>query len=91
VQSVVVLASGQPQSLRLAWQVPLGSANMEIDPLSAVFAAAILIGLVNGISIVRLGVHPIIATLSLQFIVAGIARLPGRSPAARSPKSSSMP
>ena len=41
LQSLGVLVSGQSQSLRLAWPLPLGSANMEIDPLSAVFAAAI--------------------------------------------------
>ena len=41
LQSLWVLVSGQSQSLRLAWPLPLGSANMEIDPLSAVFAAAI--------------------------------------------------
>ena len=40
LQSLWVLVSGQPQSLRLAWPLPFGSANMEIDPLSAVFAAA---------------------------------------------------
>ena len=41
LQSLWVLVSGQSQSLRLAWPLPLGSANMEIDPLSAVFAVAI--------------------------------------------------
>jgi len=41
VQSLGVLVSGRPQSLQLAWSVPLGSANMVMDPLSAVFAAAI--------------------------------------------------
>jgi formate hydrogenlyase subunit 3/multisubunit Na+/H+ antiporter MnhD subunit len=41
LQSLWVLVSGQPQSLRLAWPLPLASANTEIDPLSAVFAAAI--------------------------------------------------
>ena len=40
-ESLWVLISGQSQSLRLAWPVPLGSANMEMDPLSAVFAVAI--------------------------------------------------
>jgi hydrogenase-4 component B len=39
--SVGVLYSGQSLSLRMPWSVPFGSANMEIDPLSAVFAAAI--------------------------------------------------
>jgi hydrogenase-4 component B len=41
LQSLCVLVSGQSQSLRLAWPLPLGSANMAIDPLSAVFAVAI--------------------------------------------------
>ena len=41
VQSVRVLATGQSLSLRLAWELPLGSANMAIDPLSAVFMTAI--------------------------------------------------
>ncbi len=41
VLSFGVLVSGQSQSLHLAWHLPLASANMEIDPLSAVFAAAI--------------------------------------------------
>ncbi|MEN6457810.1 MAG: proton-conducting transporter membrane subunit [Thermoguttaceae bacterium] len=39
--SLGVLVSGHTQSLRLAWPLPLGSANMTIDPLSAVFAATI--------------------------------------------------
>jgi hydrogenase-4 component B len=41
IQSAYVLLSGHSQSLRLAWPLPLASANMEIDPLSAVFALAI--------------------------------------------------
>lgn len=40
-QSLVVLVSRQPQSLRLAWPLPLGSANMQIDALSAIFASII--------------------------------------------------
>ena len=39
--SLSVLVSGQSQSLRMAWPMPYGSANMEIDALSAVFAAVI--------------------------------------------------
>jgi len=34
-----------------------------------------LVGLINGVAIVKLNVHPIIATLSMQFIVLGIAQL----------------
>ncbi len=41
LQSFDVLISGQSQSLRLAWSVPFGSANMAVDPLSAVFAVVI--------------------------------------------------
>ena len=43
IESAWVLVSGQSESLRLAWPLPLGfgSANMKIDPLSAVFAVAI--------------------------------------------------
>ena len=45
LQSLVVLVSGRPQSWRLAWPLPLplASANMEIDALSAVFVAAIAV------------------------------------------------
>ncbi len=39
--SLYVLVSGHSLSLRLAWPTPLGSANMELDPLSAIFAAII--------------------------------------------------
>ncbi|NLE38353.1 MAG: hypothetical protein GX621_10050 [Pirellulaceae bacterium] len=41
VQSLRVLVSGVPEGLRLEWPVPFGSANMEIDALSAVFASVI--------------------------------------------------
>ena len=41
VQSLSVLLFDEAQSARLAWPLPLGSANMELDPLSAVFALAI--------------------------------------------------
>ena len=41
-QSLWVLVSGQPLFLRLAWPLlSFGSANMKLDPLSAVFATAI--------------------------------------------------
>lgn len=43
--------------------------------IPAVFVLAALIGLVNGIVITRLNVHPIIATLSMQYIVLGITRI----------------
>ncbi len=41
VQAARVLVTGESISMRLAWELPLGSANMAIDPLSAVFALSI--------------------------------------------------
>ena len=40
-----------------------------------VFVLAAMIGLINGVVVTRLNVHPIIATLSMQFIILGIARI----------------
>jgi len=40
-QTIQVLVTGQSLSMQLAWELPLGSANMAIDPLSAVFASTI--------------------------------------------------
>jgi hydrogenase-4 component B len=39
--SLYVLFSGNSLSLRTAWSTPFGSANMELDPLSALFVAII--------------------------------------------------
>lgn len=43
--------------------------------LPGVFILAAIIGLTNGLVITRLNVHPIIATLSMQYIVLGITRI----------------
>jgi ribose transport system permease protein len=43
--------------------------------IPAVFLFAALIGLINGIVITRFNVHPIIATLAMQYIVLGITRI----------------
>lgn len=43
--------------------------------IPAVFVLAGLIGLINGLVITRLNVHPIIATLAMQYIVLGITRI----------------
>ena len=43
VPSLAVLATGQSESLRHAWSWPLGSANMELDPLSAIFVVVIAV------------------------------------------------
>lgn len=43
--------------------------------IPAALLLAALIGLVNGFCVTRLNVHPIIATLSMQYIVLGITRV----------------
>jgi ribose transport system permease protein len=43
--------------------------------IPAVFLSAALIGLTNGVVITRFNVHPIIATLAMQYIVLGITRI----------------
>ncbi len=43
--------------------------------IPAVFLLAALIGAINGIVVTRLNVHPIIATLSMQYIVLGVTRI----------------
>ena len=40
-QAVAVLLTNQSVSLHQSWNVPLGSLNMELDPLSAIFALVI--------------------------------------------------
>lgn len=51
----------------------LGGSAWVMIPL--VFVLGALIGCANGIIITRFNVHPIIATLSMQYIVLGITRL----------------
>jgi ribose transport system permease protein len=43
--------------------------------IPAVFALAALIGVTNGLAVTRLNVHPIIATLAMQYVVLGITRI----------------
>lgn len=43
--------------------------------IPAVFVLAALIGLTNGIVVTRFNVHPIIATLAMQYVVLGVTRL----------------
>ena len=43
--------------------------------IPAVFILAASVGLANGVVITRFNVHPIIATLSMQYIVLGITRI----------------
>lgn len=77
-QMIVILLGGMDLSVGSVISLTTAILALDAHPailIGTVFIAAALVGLINGISIVKLGVHPIIATLSLQFIVAGIARL----------------
>lgn len=40
--------------------------------IPAVFLLAGLVGLINGVAVARLNVHPIIATLAMQYIIVGV-------------------
>lgn len=77
-QMIVVVLAGMDLSVGSVMSLTtailaLNGAPIVLLPL--VFVAAVVIGLVNGVAIVKLNVHPIIATLSMQFIVLGIAQL----------------
>jgi ribose transport system permease protein len=77
-QMIVVLLGGM--DLSVGSMISLTTALLAIDAPAiitvpvAIFAA-VTVGFINGFSIVRLNVHPIIATLSMQFIVLGVAKL----------------
>lgn len=43
--------------------------------IPAVFVLAAMVGLINGLVITRIGVHPIIATLAMQYVLLGITRI----------------
>lgn len=77
-QMIVIVLAGMDLSVGSVMSLTtailaLDGAPMVLMPL--VFVAAVVIGLINGVAIVKLNVHPIIATLSMQFIVLGIAQL----------------
>lgn len=77
-QMLVVLIGGLDLSVGAV--ISLSTAILSLDGPGAVlipgvFAAAAAIGLINGLVITRLNVHPIIATLAMQYIVLGITRI----------------
>jgi ribose transport system permease protein len=65
--SVGSLISFTTAVLALGWPVYIA--------VPAVFALAVLIGFANGFIITRFNVHPIIATLSMQYVLLGVTRL----------------
>ncbi|MER8465439.1 ABC transporter permease [Mesorhizobium sp. M1396] len=77
-QLVVVLIGGL--DLSVGSVISFTTAVLALDQpaivlIPAVFMLAALIGLINGLAITRFNVHPIIATLSTQYIVLGITRI----------------
>ncbi len=77
-QMIVVVLAGMDLSVGSVMSMTTALLALDGSPLvliPLVFLAAMLVGLVNGVAIVKLNVHPIIATLSMQFIVLGIAQL----------------
>lgn len=77
-QMIVIVLAGMDLSVGSVMSLTTAILALDGSPIvliPLVFLAATSIGLVNGIAIVRLNVHPIIATLSMQFIVLGIAQL----------------
>ena len=43
--------------------------------IPSVFVLAVLVGLTNGLAVTRLNVHPIIATLAMQYVILGVTRI----------------
>lgn len=77
-QMIVIVLAGMDLSVGSVMSMTTAILALDGSPLvliPLVFVAAASVGLVNGVAIVRLNVHPIIATLSMQFIVLGIAQL----------------
>ena len=77
-QMIVIVLAGMDLSVGSVMSMTTAILALDGSPLvliPMVFVAATAVGLVNGVAIVKLNVHPIIATLSMQFIVLGIAQL----------------
>ncbi len=77
-QMIVIILAGMDLSVGSVISLTTAILALDGSPLVLillVFLAAVSIGLVNGFAIVKLNVHPIIATLSMQFIVLGFAQL----------------
>lgn len=77
-QMIVVVLAGMDLSVGSVMSLTTAILALDGSPLvliPLVFLAAMMVGVVNGVAIVKLNVHPIIATLSMQFIVLGIAQL----------------
>lgn len=77
-QMIVIVLAGLDLSVGSVMSMTTAILALDGSPVYLIplaFGAAALVGLTNGVAIVKLNVHPIIATLSMQFIVLGIAQL----------------
>jgi len=77
-QMIVIVLAGMDLSVGSVMSMTTTILALDGSPLALIplaFLAAAVVGVGNGIAIARLNVHPIIATLSMQFIVLGIAQL----------------
>jgi len=77
-QMIVIVLAGMDLSVGSVISMTTAILALDGSPVALIllaFVAAMAVGLVNGVAIVKLNVHPIIATLSMQFIVLGIAQL----------------
>lgn len=77
-QLFVILVGGL--DLSIGSVISFSTAILSLDGPAAVlipgvFVLAGLVGLINGLVITRMGVHPIIATLAMQYVLLGITRI----------------
>ena len=77
-QTFVVIAGGL--DLSVGSLISFTTAVLAMDGpgyilIPAAFAFAVLVGLTNGLVVTRFNVHPIIATLAMQYILLGAVRL----------------
>jgi len=74
-QMLVVLVRGLDLSVGAVVSLTTAIVSLDASPwvtIPGALAAAVLVGLVNGVTVVRLNVHPIIATLSMTGIIQGV-------------------
>lgn len=77
-QLFVILVGGLDLSIGSVISFSTAVLSLDGPPvllLPAVFVLAGLVGLINGLVITRLNVHPIIATLAMQYILLVITRI----------------
>jgi simple sugar transport system permease protein len=80
--NLAIIATANQAALLMAWiltaQMPPGAIGVEIwlwivTALTAGFLLCLVIGLITGLIVAVIGVHPILATLGTQTLIAGIS------------------